>query len=86
VMYIGPPRSEEEYDERHAKVRYGRKHYRVHKELGDGSKVRLITMDGESTIDVFRHEITVLSMEAKRRQNARIRQTVRKLIKDALQL
>jgi hypothetical protein len=75
-------REEQEYEQQYPKGRYGRRHYRIHKDLGD-YRVRLITMDGAGTIDVFRSEITVLSMVEKRRQNRRIRETVRKLLEDA---
>jgi hypothetical protein len=56
-MIIGPL-SAEEFDRLHPKVRYGGKLYRVHKHLGiDGAEVRLITLDGECTIDVPRSEL-----------------------------
>jgi hypothetical protein len=62
MMYIGPPRSEAERDERNPKVRYAGKLYRIHKEVrhwktGD-KMLRLITMDGESTVDVYEAEVT----------------------------
>jgi hypothetical protein len=54
-MRVGPL-SPEEFNRLHPKVRYGGKLYRVHKDVGtDG--VRLITLDGESTIDVPKSEI-----------------------------
>jgi hypothetical protein len=55
-MYIGPPRNEEERDQRNPKVRWRGKLYRIHKTLGDGSMVRLISMDGEFTIDAAESE------------------------------
>jgi hypothetical protein len=46
-----------EYDRRYPKVRWRGKLYRVHKCLGN-DEVRLITMDGKSTVDVPNSEIT----------------------------
>jgi hypothetical protein len=54
-MRVGPI-NPEEFDRLHPKVRYAGKVYRVHKSLGD-DRVRLISLDGESTVDVSRDEI-----------------------------
>jgi hypothetical protein len=55
---IGGPMTDEDYDRLHPKVRFKGELFRIHKELGDGSKVRLVTMDGESVVDVLKSETT----------------------------